>query len=122
MKRLVPIGDRPRLRDAGNRRVKDVRGQSTFVLEINRTPVLAFDATSDRAARARVREPWFIEELARMRSNGKPILSPNDQCRVRAALPTEMAAVSLQRGLDGARGEDTKYAFAFLIPVDPEPN
>ena len=122
MKRLVPIGDRPRLRDVGNRRVKDVRGQSTFVLEIDRTPVLAFDATSDRSARARVREPWFIEELARMRSNGRPVLGPNDHCRVRAALPTEMAAVSLQRGLDGARGEDAKYAFAFLIPIDLEPN
>jgi hypothetical protein len=33
-----------------------------------------------------------------------------------------MAAVSLQRGLDGARGEDAKYAFAFLIPIDLEPN
>lgn len=33
-----------------------------------------------------------------------------------------VAAVSLQRGLDGARGEDTKYAFAFLIPIDLEPN
>jgi hypothetical protein len=122
MKRVVPIGDSPRLRGVGNRRAKDVRGQSAFVLEINRRPVLAFDATSDRSARARVREPWFVEELARMRSNGKPILGPNDHCRVRAASPTEMAAVSLERGLDGARGEDTKYAFAFLIPIDIEPN
>ena len=122
MKRLVPIGDRPKLRDVGTRRVKDVLEQSTFVLEINRRPVLAFDATSGRAAQARLREPWFIEELSRMRSDGRPVLGPNDRCHVRAASPTEIAAVSLQRGLDEARGEDTKYVFAFLIPIDLEPN
>jgi hypothetical protein len=122
MKRLVPTGDRPRLRHVGNRGVKDVRGNPTFVLEINRRPVLAFDATSDRSARARVREPWFIEELTRMRANGRPVLSPNDHCRVRVASPAEIAAVSLHRGVDAARGEDTKYAFAFLIPIDLEPN
>jgi hypothetical protein len=122
MKRLGPIGDRPRLRNAGDRRVKDVGGRSVFVLEINGKSILAFDATSLRSARSRIREPWFIEELARVRSNGRPIFGPNDHCHLRAASPTEIAAVTLGRGLDEARGEDTKYAFAFLIPIDVEPN
>ena len=57
-----------------------------------------------------------------MRSNGNLSWVRTINAASRAALPTEMAAVSLQRGLDGARGEDTKYAFAFLIPIDLEPN
>jgi hypothetical protein len=122
MKRPGLIGDRPRLPDVGDRRVKDTGGRSTFVLEINRRPILAFDATSLRSARSRISEPWFIEELARMRSHGRPLLGPNDHCRLRSASPTEMAAVSLGRSLDEARGEDTKYAFAFLMPIDIEPN
>lgn len=37
---------------------------------------------------------------------------------VRPARPEEIAELELRRGLDDARGEDLKYCFAFLVPID----
>lgn len=99
-----------------------LRRERCFALDVNWRPVLAFSATSLRSAQARVREPWFIEELERMRSNGRSIMRPSDRRGVRPAGPDEIAALELQRGLDEARGEDLKYCFAFLIEVDAELN
>ena len=103
-------------------RAAEVARKPCFVLEINQRAVVAFSASSLRSARARVREAWFVEELEGMRSDGRPVLGPNDVQQVRAALPAETAAVELGRGLDEARGEDAKYGFAFLVPIDVPPN
>jgi hypothetical protein len=91
-------------------------------LEINQLPVLALSATSLLSARARVEEPWFLEELERMRSNCGPLPRSCDQRLVRPARPEEIAELELRRGLDEARGEDLKYCFAFLVPIDAELN
>jgi hypothetical protein len=96
--------------------------QRCFVLEINQRPVLAFSASSLRSARARVQEAWFVQELESMRSGGRPLLCPDHVRQVRLALPAEIAAVELGRGLDEARGENAKYGFAFLVPIDVPPN
>lgn len=93
-----------------------------FTLEINQRPVLALSATSLRSARARAEEPWFLEELERMRCNCGPLLRSCDQRLVRPARPEEIAELELRRGLDEARGEDLKYCFAFLVPIDAELN
>jgi hypothetical protein len=105
-----------------NRRATNATRKSCFVLEINQRAVLAFSAQSLRSAEARVRDAWFVEELQAMRSSGQPLLRPSDVCRVRSALPGETAAVELGRGLDEARGDDTKYGFAFLVSIDAPPN
>jgi hypothetical protein len=93
-----------------------------FALEINRRRVLAFSARSLGSAIARAEEPWFIEELERMRTDGSPLLRPHDERRVRPAQPEEIAELEVQRALDEARGEDLKYCFVFLIPIDAELN
>jgi hypothetical protein len=99
-----------------------IRRECCFALDVNWRPVLAFSATSLRSASARVREPWFVEELERMRSNGRSIMRPSDMRMVRPAGPDEIAALELQRGLDETRGEDLKYCFAFLVEIDAELN
>lgn len=104
-----------------NRAAKAAR-QPCFVLEINQRAVLAFSAGSLRSAQSRVQEAWFVEELGNMRSSGMPLLRSNDVRQVRPALPAEIAAVALGRGLDEARGEDAKFGFAFLVPIDVPPN
>jgi hypothetical protein len=96
--------------------------KSCFVLEVAGRPVLAFSAASMRAAKARAKELWFVEELGQMRSGGRPILCDGDDRSVRQASVVEAAQVELYRRLDDARGEDIKYCFAFLIAVDPTPN
>ena len=106
----------PKDRAAGKRQ------QPCFTLEINRRPVLVLAAVSLRSAVRRSCEAWFTDELQRMQSGGKPILRAGDERLVRPARPDEAAKLELERGLDEARREDTKYSFAFLIQVDNDPN
>jgi hypothetical protein len=89
-----------------------------FVLEINSRPVLVFSANSFRAAQARVNEPWFIEEMARIRSGGRSLMRAGDLRLVRAALPAEVAAIEVERSVEEVRGGDVKYCFAFLVSID----
>jgi hypothetical protein len=112
----------PRPTRAKGGRAAKARQTRAFTLEIDRRPVLALSAASLRSAQARIGEAWFIEELERMRSNGKLILRPDDKCLVRPASPEEAAALDLERAVDQVRGEDVKYAFAFLVQIDREPN
>jgi len=103
-------------------RAAEAARQPCFVLEVNQRPMLAFSARSLQSARRRVQEPWFVAELETMRSGGRPLLCSDDARQVRLALPAEIAAVELERGLDEARGEDAEYGFAFLVPIDVPPN
>lgn len=103
-------------------RAAEAARQPCFVLEVNQCAVLAFSARSLQSARGRVQQAWFVEELERMHSGGRPLLGPDDVRQVRLALPAEIAKVELGRGLDEARGEDAKYGFAFLVPIDLPPN
>jgi hypothetical protein len=112
----------PRAARAKGGRIAKAAQTSCFTLEINGRPVLTLSAASLRSARVRIGEAWFIEELERMRSGGHPVLSPDDKCLVRPATPEEAATLDLERAIDRIRGEDVKYAFAFLIRIDLEPN
>ena len=87
------------LSDARRRKATSARQKQCFALEINRRPVLVLSATSLRVARARVEEPWSLQELERMRSNGGLLLRPRDQRLVRPARPEEIAELELRRGL-----------------------
>lgn len=93
-----------------------------FTLEINGQPALVMIAASLQAACRRVSEQWLLEELAGMRSGGAALLRSCDTCRVRSAKADEIAKLQLERLLDEMDGEDTKYAFTFLIPIDTRPN
>lgn len=113
---------RDRLTVGKRNRVAKERQTSCFTLEINQRPVLVLAAPSLSSAVRRISEDWFVEELGRMRSVGCSILRPRDRRQIRPANPEEVARLKLERSLDQVRGEDTKYAFAFLIPVDKDPN
>jgi hypothetical protein len=93
-----------------------------FTLEINGRPTLVLEAASLQAAIHRVSEDWFLEELAGMRSCGTALFRASDECLVRPARADETAKLQLERALDALQGEDTKYAFAFLIIIDTRPN
>ena len=93
-----------------------------FTLELNGRPTLVLEATSLPAACQRTSEEWFLGELAGMRSGGAALFQACDARRVRPARPDEAFQLQLERTLDAMSGEDTKYAFAFLIPIDPRLN
>ena len=98
------------------------RRKPCFTLEVNQRPVLVLLAASLSSAQKRVAEDWFVEELGKMHSNGRPILSARDTSVIRLASPEEAARLEVERSIDKVRGEDTKYVFAFLVPIDNEPN
>lgn len=113
---------RDRLTVEKRNRAAKKRQTSCFTLESNQRPVLVFAAPSLSSAVRRISEDWFVEELGRMRSVGCSILRSRDLRQIRPANPEEAARLELERSLDQIRGEDTKYAFAFLIPIDKDPN
>ncbi len=92
---------------------------SCFTLEINGRPILVLEAASLQAAFHRASEDWLLEELAGMRSRGTALFRACDECMVRPARANEAAKLQLQRRLDELQSEDTKYAFAFLVAIDP---
>ena len=53
--------------------MSELRTERVYVLEAGGTPLVAFEALSRRAADNLRKEPWFTEELASLRSEGKPI-------------------------------------------------
>lgn len=118
-------------RDNGDRRRKRAKQRlaalatkpgAWFVLEINRVSVLAFSADTLASASVRLAEPWFMDELSRLQSAGRPLVRPDDVCAVRPATAAEAARVEMNRALDEASGEDAEYGFAFLIPLDSPPH
>jgi hypothetical protein len=50
-----------------------------YVLEIDKWPVLAFEAVSGREAAQLIREAWLKEDLLRMSSNGQPLWGRKSQ-------------------------------------------
>ena len=94
---------------------------TSFVITDRERPLLVLAANSLRAARALVREKWFIEEVCRYRSVGIAIWDGESALTVRAANAFETAELEIAKSIDLARGEDVKFVFAFLIPIDHLP-
>jgi hypothetical protein len=100
----------------------DVPSGRYFTLEINRRAVLVFSATSLRSAKTRVREEWFVQELSQMRTGGKPLCEPDSTFVVRAASLREKSEAEVWFSIDRFRGDDVKYHFTFLVPMDAQPH
>jgi hypothetical protein len=100
----------------------DVASVRYFTLEINRRAVLVFSASSLRSAKTRVREEWFVQEISQMKAGGKPLCEPDSAFVVRAASLQEKSEAAVWFAIDRFRGEDVKYHFIFLVPMDAQPN
>lgn len=123
----MPLSNRklPNRKLASKRRrcgTADEKLTECFTLEINDRPTLVMIAPSLRAACRRVSEQWLLDELAGMRSGGVALLRECDRCHVRPARLDESTKLQMERALDELEGEDTKYAFAFLVPIDARPS
>ncbi|ABE64025.1 hypothetical protein Nham_3291 [Nitrobacter hamburgensis X14] len=93
-----------------------------FTLEIDGRAVLVFSAPSLRSAKTRVRENWFVQELSQMRTGGKPLCVSESTFVVRAASLQEKSEAEVWFFLDRFRGDDVKYHFTFLVPMDAQPH
>lgn len=100
----------------------DVPSRRYFTLEIDGRALLVFPAPSLRSAKTRVREGWFVQELSQMRSGGKPLCEPESSFVVRAASLREKSEAEAWFLIDRFRGDDVKYHFTFLVPMDAQPH
>ncbi|MEH2522991.1 MULTISPECIES: hypothetical protein [unclassified Bradyrhizobium] len=96
--------------------------QDGFVLEVAGTPVLVFSATSARSAEKFRKQKWLAEELGAYASGGRPVWDGKAALTVRRANLSESAELEIGRKWAEAEDGDTKYVFAFLVPVDPLQN
>lgn len=100
----------------------DVASRRYFTLEIDGRALLVFSAPSLRSAKTRVREEWFVQEISQMKTGGKPLCEPDSIFVVRVASLQEKSEAEVWLSIDRFRGDDVKYHFTFLVPMDAQPH
>ncbi len=96
------------------RAVRFVPALKLFVLEIDRKPILAFEAHSAREARELTSERWLLGDLRRLTSNGRPLWNGLSKLRIGPAEGD--IADELQQSL---RSRVTPHLpIAYLVPID----
>lgn len=85
-----------------------------FVLEIDRTPILAFEACSAKEARELQTERWLLDELRRLRSAGRPLW--NGRAKLRIGPADGDTIDELQATLRSRVTAD--LPIAYLVPID----
>lgn len=85
-----------------------------FVLVVGDTPILAFEARNTPEARELCSEPWLLDDLGSLKSEGRPIWNGQDKISVRPANPDE---VSLFREADGTEDAE-EILLVYLVALD----
>jgi hypothetical protein len=86
-----------------------------FVLDIDRKPTLAFEATGLAAAQEICRDPDLRTDLIALTSDGAPVCAPNSTLTSRVATQEEIAAFRHAVGQAPASDQPT---MAFLVKID----
>ena len=68
-----------------------IQRSMVFVLEINKRPILAFEAFSGMDSKQLLHEPWLHEDLKRLRSNGEPLWDGRAKLKVGVAAGAQVA-------------------------------
>jgi hypothetical protein len=89
-----------------------------FVLEADGRAILAFYADDLEHARDLCTRPWFAEELATFRSDGRPLWDKNRRLSLRRVGVAEDAELQIALTAEIARGEYEGTIFAFFVPID----
>ena len=85
-----------------------------FVLVVADRPILAFEARNTPEARELCKEPWLLDDLGSLKSEGRPIWNGQDKISARQATSDE---VLLFREADG--NEDAEeILLVFLVALD----
>ena len=85
-----------------------------FVLVVGDTPILAFEARNTPEARELCSEPWLLDDLVSLKSEGHPIWNGQDKISVRPATADE---VSLFREADGTEDAE-EILLVYLVALD----
>ena len=85
-----------------------------FVLLIGERPILAFEARNTPEARELCGETWLRDDLAALKSEGRPIWNGQDKISVRPGTPEE---VSLFHEADGTEDAE-EILLVYLVTLD----
>lgn len=91
-----------------------------FVLEVNGTPTLAFEADDMDDANAYAASEEVREDLTELTSNGAPLWNGKDATKLRTATEAEEDLFEEQRGEDWEEEPhaDPEDFVVFLVPID----
>ena len=88
---------------------------AVFVLDIDRRPTLAFEATGPAEAQEICRDADLWADLAALTSDGVPICAPDSTLGLRAATQEEIAA--FRHAVERAPASD-QPTMTFLVKID----
>jgi hypothetical protein len=86
-----------------------------YVLEVNKRPILAFEALTGRDAKQLIHEAWLRQDLKRLRSNGRPLWDGKARLRVGVAVGAQVSEV---KALLREASKGTELAIVYLTPLD----
>ena len=95
---------------------------TVYVAEISGRGIVAFDATSDDEARARLADKTLQRDLHVFQNGGRTLWDGVSEIYLRGALPNEAETWQASRAMAGRAGGsgDQEHGHVFLIPVvDP---
>jgi hypothetical protein len=84
-----------------------------YVLEIDKRPILAFEAISGREAKELLKETWLLEDLKRHRSSGVPLWNGKAKIRVGVAVGDQVADVKALLA-----ETQSELPIVYLVPID----
>lgn len=85
-----------------------------FVLSVGERPILAFEARNTPEARELCSEPWLLDDLAALKSEGHPIWNGQDKISVRPGAADE---ISLFHEADGTEDAE-EILLVYLVALD----
>ena len=95
---------------------------TVYVAEISGRGIVAFDATSDDEAKARLVDKVFQRDLIVFQNEGRALWDGVSEIHLRSALPEEAEIWRASRSSTGQLGDsgEEEHGHVFLIPaVDP---
>ena len=85
-----------------------------FVLSVGERPILAFEARNTPEARELCSEPWLLDDLGSLKSEGHPIWNGQDKISVRPGTADE---ISLFHEADGTEDAE-EILLVYLVALD----
>jgi len=87
-----------------------------FTLDIDRRPILSFEARNLREAHEICHEAWLHEDVARLTSHGVPLW--DGKARLRARYASEAEAAAYRKAARDPSQSSDDILLAFLVELD----
>lgn len=90
-----------------------------YTLDIDGKPTLSFEAANPGEGTELLKEGWFLDDLSKLTTNGRPLWDGASTLRVRPA--SEEEAERYRSFAAEAEDKDGEILLAFLVTLDGKP-